>query len=77
MTTAQLRSTALRSVPSVAARETTAVWRAAQLVALLRTWIKRARERHELTELNDAQLRDVGLSRHMVKREIEKPFWQG
>jgi len=42
---------------------------------LLRTWIKRARQRHELADLSDAQLRDVGLNRYMVQHEIEKPFW--
>lgn len=71
MATAQLRSNSLRSVPSAAA------WRPGQLIVLLRSWIRRARQRHELAHLSDAQLCDVGLSRHMVNREIEKPFWQG
>ncbi len=63
-----------RSVPGVALSATMPasqpVW-----LALLRTWLRRARQRRELAELNDTQLSDVGLSRHIVKREVEKPFW--
>jgi uncharacterized protein YjiS (DUF1127 family) len=64
-----------RSVPRVAVRAPMPAWRLSWLVGLLRTWFRRARERRELVELSDAQLRDVGLSRHTVKREVEKPFW--
>ena len=66
-----------RSVPRVAARRTSPAWWPTRLIILLRTWLKRARDRHDLAELSDTQLRDVGLSRHMIKREIEKPFWMG
>ncbi|MGE5511366.1 MAG: DUF1127 domain-containing protein [Bacteroidota bacterium] len=45
-------------------------------VALLRTWLRRARLRHELSLLSDEQMRDAGLTRQMVRRESEKPFWQ-
>jgi uncharacterized protein YjiS (DUF1127 family) len=38
-------------------------------------WLRRARSRRELADLNDVQLRDVGLNRDTIKREIEKPFW--
>jgi uncharacterized protein YjiS (DUF1127 family) len=64
-----------RSVPRVAARPESPARRLTRLIVLLRTWIKRARQRHELADLNDEQLRDVGLSRHTIKREIEKPLW--
>ncbi len=47
-----------------------------QAVALLRTWLRRARLRHELSLLSDEQMRDAGLTRQMVSRESEKPFWQ-
>ena len=64
-----------RSVPRVAVRQQVPAGRLTPLVALLRGWIKRVRDRRELAELNDEQLRDVGLNRLMVRREIEKPFW--
>jgi uncharacterized protein YjiS (DUF1127 family) len=63
-----------RSAPRVAAPQSPAN-RLARLVALLRSWSRRRRERQELAELSDLQLRDVGLSRHMIKHEVEKPFW--
>jgi uncharacterized protein YjiS (DUF1127 family) len=64
-----------RSVPRVAVRPTLPAWLRPRLIALLRGWLKRARERRELTNLSDAQLRDVGLNRDAIKREVEKPFW--
>lgn len=42
----------------------------------LRLWLNRLRWRHELSRLNADQLRDVGLSEAMIRREAEKPFWQ-
>ena len=63
-----------RSVPRVALRTPVPARRFAWL-ALPLTWLRRARQRRELAELNDTQLNDVGLSRHIVKREVEKPFW--
>jgi uncharacterized protein YjiS (DUF1127 family) len=50
--------------------------RLSQVVAMLRTWLRRARLRHELSLLSDEQMRDAGLTRQMVSRESEKPFWQ-
>ncbi|HVY41553.1 MAG TPA: DUF1127 domain-containing protein [Hyphomicrobiaceae bacterium] len=46
-----------------------------QAVTLLRTWLRRARLRHELSLLSDEQMRDAGLTREIVMRESEKPFW--
>ena len=43
---------------------------------VLRAWPERIRQRGRLTELTDAQLRDVGLTRADVRRETEKPFWR-
>jgi uncharacterized protein YjiS (DUF1127 family) len=65
----------LRSVPHVAVRKTLPAWRPSQLLTLLLGWLWRARSRRELAGLSDAQLRDVGLNRDMIKREAEKPFW--
>ena len=64
-----------RSVARVAVRKTLPAWRLSQLLALLLTWLWRARSRRELVKLSDAQLRDVGLNRDMINREAEKPFW--
>jgi uncharacterized protein YjiS (DUF1127 family) len=46
------------------------------LLAFPRVWLRRIEERHELSMLDDAQLRDIGLSRDRLKREITKPFWE-
>lgn len=64
-----------RSVPLAAACKTLPAWRPSQLLTLMLTWLRRARSRRELANLNDVQLRDVGLNRDIIKREIEKPFW--
>jgi uncharacterized protein YjiS (DUF1127 family) len=38
-------------------------------------WQERARQRRRLSELDDRMLKDIGLTRADVSREIEKPFW--
>ena len=40
------------------------------------TWLDRARQRRHLGELDDRQLRDIGLSRAEVEHEVSRPFWQ-
>jgi uncharacterized protein YjiS (DUF1127 family) len=70
-----MTTTHYRSAPRVAARATGPTWRLARLIGRLRTWFKRMRERRDLADLSDTQLRDVGLSREVIKREVEKPFW--
>jgi uncharacterized protein YjiS (DUF1127 family) len=37
---------------------------------------ERARQRRALSQLSDAMLRDLGLTRADVVRETEKPFWR-
>ena len=37
---------------------------------------RRARERRDLAELSDHNLRDIGLTRRDVDLEISKPFWR-
>jgi uncharacterized protein YjiS (DUF1127 family) len=39
------------------------------------TWIERHRQRNALLGLNDAQLKDIGISRADAVREGEKHFW--
>lgn len=43
----------------------------------LLNWQSRAHRRAHLDTLDDHILRDVGLERRDLQREIEKPFWQG
>ena len=38
-------------------------------------WRRRARSRSELQYLSDQALRDIGISRCDVHREVAKPFW--
>jgi len=42
----------------------------------LLVWYQRMIERRQLAGLNEIELRDVGLSRGDVVREISKPFWR-
>ncbi|MEP9367535.1 DUF1127 domain-containing protein [Xanthobacter sp. VNH20] len=50
--------------------------RLAQILGLLKVWLRRARERRELADLDDDQMRDAGISRDAARREAEKPFWR-
>jgi uncharacterized protein YjiS (DUF1127 family) len=45
-------------------------------VAVLREWRQRSRERAQLATLDERMLRDIGISRGDVLREINKPFWR-
>jgi uncharacterized protein YjiS (DUF1127 family) len=49
--------------------------KARQVVAVLRLWRRRARDRAELASLDDRMLDDIGLTRIDIMREIGKPFW--
>ena len=40
------------------------------------TWRIRACSRDDLAQLNDQDLKDIGLSRADAYRESSKPFWQ-
>ena len=46
------------------------------VLALLRLWLKRARERRELAQLSTCELRDFGVSRGEAIAEARKPFWR-
>jgi len=41
------------------------------------TWRRRIRERQAFARLDYRELRDIGLSRWDVERELVKPFWRG
>lgn len=41
----------------------------------LKRWYQLAQQRRRLASLNDAALKDLGLSRADVLQEAERPFW--
>ena len=47
-----------------------------RVLAMLREWRHRARERRELAGLDDYILHDIGLSRSQAQFESGKPFWR-
>lgn len=47
----------------------------ATLWRTLRRWCQLARERRQLASLDDAALKDLGLSRADAWQEAERPFW--
>jgi len=49
---------------------------ATTVLALLLTWYLRSRSRHHLAGLDARGLKDIGLSRADVAREVDKPFWR-
>jgi|HubBroStandDraft_6_1064221.scaffolds.fasta_scaffold1720310_1 uncharacterized protein YjiS (DUF1127 family) len=52
-------------------------WRSLRAAAtIMRAWRQRARSRRELAELNEAELRDIRLSRCDAMAEASKPFWR-
>ncbi len=42
----------------------------------IRRWRDRARQRAELARMSDREIRDIGVSRAEVWREVRKPFWR-
>jgi uncharacterized protein YjiS (DUF1127 family) len=46
-----------------------------RVVCWLIEWRKRAVQRRTLAMLDDHMLKDIGLSRMDVEREISRPFW--
>ena len=46
-----------------------------QIIRRIAEWQRRSRSRVELQGLSDATLRDIGITRCDVQREIRKPFW--
>ena len=47
-----------------------------RLVAQFRLWRRRARERHQLAQLSERDLHDIGMSRGTIYAELQKPFWR-
>ncbi len=49
---------------------------AQSVVATLRAWRQRLRERDQLARLNDRMLSDIGLTRADAEYLASKPFWR-
>lgn len=49
-----------------------------RVLQTMHLWLIRLKQRRELQDLADDpnQLRDTGLSRSVVRREADKPFWR-
>jgi uncharacterized protein YjiS (DUF1127 family) len=58
--------------PSLTARGTAAVQ---SMVRTWRRWRARRRQREAFARIEERDLRDLGLSRWDVERELKKPFW--
>jgi uncharacterized protein YjiS (DUF1127 family) len=43
---------------------------------IIRLWFMRVESRRTLSMLSDHELRDIGLTRNDVERELMKPFWR-
>jgi len=48
----------------------------ARIVEIFAVWQRRSTQRTALREFDDRLLRDSGLSRAQVLREVNKPFWR-
>jgi uncharacterized protein YjiS (DUF1127 family) len=46
-----------------------------RLPHIIRQWFMRVNSRRQLAMLSDYELRDIGLTRSDVNRELMKPFW--
>jgi len=46
------------------------------VVATVREWRRRTRDRAHLAELDDRMLKDIGLTRTDAEFLINKPFWR-
>ncbi len=43
---------------------------------LLEAWMQRIDSREKLKTLSDRSLKDIGLTRQEIEKEIRKPFWK-
>jgi uncharacterized protein YjiS (DUF1127 family) len=46
------------------------------VIELALVWLQRSRERRELGTFSDHMLKDLGVSRADIDREVSKPFWR-
>jgi len=70
-----MRSHSLSETNRIAARKTATPDPLRGFLRNLAEGFRRARQRRDLAALSDYHLRDIGLCRSDVAREIGKPFW--
>ena len=46
------------------------------LIASVKVWWRRMQDRRTLATMNDAMLRDIGITRCDAMSEASKPFWR-
>jgi len=51
-------------------------WASMAMLATVREWRRRSRDRAELAALDDRTLADIGLSRGDAEFLVNKPFWR-
>ncbi|MGE0718866.1 MAG: DUF1127 domain-containing protein [Alphaproteobacteria bacterium] len=68
------RAPAAPAAPALTLRPGAIVLRA---VSVVLEWNDRYRQRVHLGQLDDRQLRDIGLTRGTRTQELDKPFWRG
>ena len=77
-----LEATAGRRVDPAPGPARSSAWRCAakalsgQILATLKEWRHRSHARIELAKLDDRMLRDIGVNRAEIWREVNKPFWR-
>lgn len=52
-----------------------AIRSARQMALKVQGWMERSRQRRALRDLDEHQLKDIGLSRAAAMEEARKPFW--
>ncbi len=45
-------------------------------IKVLATWFQRSDSREKLKTLSDRSLKDIGLTRQEIAKEVRKPFWK-
>jgi uncharacterized protein YjiS (DUF1127 family) len=69
-------SLSFKSAPAVSLVPSIEASRLAQFREVFGVWVQRIRERAELSQCDDRDLQDMGVSRATALAEIRKPFWR-
>ena len=70
-----VRDAGERDLPTVA-RRADPLGLLGNVIELALVWLQRSRERRELGGFGDHMLKDLGVSRADIDREVSKPFWR-
>lgn len=49
---------------------------ARRIIKKINTWRVRSQQRKQLASLSEHMLKDMGLTRYEVNKELDKPFWK-